>query len=159
MHIAVLDDNIADRKHLERLLDRESDRRIQTTGNLYIDSYGAVETLMEAPKKQYDFFMIDMKGPVALSIEVVKNLRAQGVQVPLCIMRNKSELIPEFEDLAEELLFIEKPIIVAQLSDLIGAALEVKKQKDEELAKENERLIEEEINSQKKKGLFGRIFK
>ena len=59
MHIAVMDDNIADRKQLERLLDRESDRRIQTTGNLYIDSFGALESLFIAPK-QYDFFMVDI---------------------------------------------------------------------------------------------------
>ena len=49
MHIAVMDDNIADRKQLERLLDRESDRRIQTTGNLYIDSFVALESLFIAP--------------------------------------------------------------------------------------------------------------
>ena len=28
MHIAICDDNIADRKHLERLLSRESDKRM-----------------------------------------------------------------------------------------------------------------------------------
>ena len=40
MHIAICDDNIADRKHLERLLSRESDKRMGTPNLLYVDSYG-----------------------------------------------------------------------------------------------------------------------
>ena len=40
MHVAICDDNVADRKHLERLLSRESDKRAGTTNILYIDSYG-----------------------------------------------------------------------------------------------------------------------
>ena len=39
MHLAVCDDNIADRKQMERLLGRESDRRLNTTGVLYVDSF------------------------------------------------------------------------------------------------------------------------
>ena len=41
MHIAVFDDNIADRKQTERLLKRQSDR-YQNEGkeHFYIDSYG-----------------------------------------------------------------------------------------------------------------------
>ena len=36
MHIAICDDNIADRKHLERLLSRESDKRMGTPNLLWI---------------------------------------------------------------------------------------------------------------------------
>ena len=64
MHIAVCDDNIADRKQMERLLGRASDRRLHTTGVLYIDSYGNVEAVMRSPML-YDAFFIDMtSGPV-----------------------------------------------------------------------------------------------
>ena len=59
MHIAICDDNIADRKQSERLLSRESDKRIHTTGNLYVDSYGNVEALLKSPQR-YDLFFIDM---------------------------------------------------------------------------------------------------
>ena len=38
MHIAVCDDNVADRKQTERLLQRASDRHASTTGVFYIDS-------------------------------------------------------------------------------------------------------------------------
>ena len=40
MHIAICDDNIADRKQLERLLKRESDKRKAKTGLLFADSFG-----------------------------------------------------------------------------------------------------------------------
>ena len=36
MHIAICDDNVADRKHLERLLSRESDKRAGTPNILYV---------------------------------------------------------------------------------------------------------------------------
>ena len=32
MHLAICDDHMADRKQMERLLGRESDRRLNTTG-------------------------------------------------------------------------------------------------------------------------------
>ncbi|MCR4649609.1 MAG: hypothetical protein K5776_11085 [Lachnospiraceae bacterium] len=146
MHIAVLDDNIADRKHLERLLDRESDRRIQTTGNLYIDSYGATETMLNAPLKQYDFFMIDMKGPVGQSLDIIKSLREKSVNVPVCLMRNENEVTNKEE--FGELLFIEKPIIVAKLSELVGKAIEIRKNMPED---EEE---EETTEYTEKKGFF-----
>ena len=49
MHIAICDDNIADRKQLERLLDRESDRRKDTSGVFFCDSYGNSEHLSRNP--------------------------------------------------------------------------------------------------------------
>ena len=55
MHIAVCDDNGADRKQLERLLSRESDKRMETTGNLYVTSYGNPESLLQNPR-QFDVF-------------------------------------------------------------------------------------------------------
>ncbi|MCR5848778.1 MAG: hypothetical protein K6G75_11785 [Lachnospiraceae bacterium] len=157
MHIAVLDDNIADRKQLERLLDRESDRRIQTTGNLYIDSYGSVDALMLAPKKQYDFFLIDLKGPVFDSVKIINDLLAQGIQVPICLMRSENEL--EGTDKPEGLLYIEKPIRVADLTAVIDKALEIKKVKDEEKVIENIKQWEEELSAKRSKGLFGKLFK
>ena len=49
MHLAVCDDNIADRKQMERLLGRESDRRLNTTGILYMDSFGNKEAILTTP--------------------------------------------------------------------------------------------------------------
>ena len=59
MHIAVCDDNVADRKQLERLLKRESDKRAASTGIIYTDSFGNSTALLSNPM-QYDAFYIDM---------------------------------------------------------------------------------------------------
>ena len=55
MHVAVCDDNIADRKQTERLLGRESDRRAKLTEGLFVDSYGNEQSLLTKPM-QYDVF-------------------------------------------------------------------------------------------------------
>ena len=56
MHIAVCDDNVADRKQLERLLKRESDKRAASTGIIYTDSFGNSTALLSNPM-QYDAFI------------------------------------------------------------------------------------------------------
>lgn len=114
MHIAVLDENIADRKQLERLLDRESDRRIQTTGNLYIDSFGAVDSMFTA-LKQYDFFMIKTNGSAEDDLEIVKRLRSSEIMVPVCILRTKDE----YDSLPEDVILLSKPVLVKELTDTI----------------------------------------
>ena len=63
MHIAVCDDNIADRKQMERLLGRASDRRLHTTGVLYIDSYGNVEAALRPPMLYDAFFLAIANSP------------------------------------------------------------------------------------------------
>ena len=57
MYIAVLADNIADRKQTERLLGRANDVLANETGTLYIDSYGDAQSLMRAPMKYELFFL------------------------------------------------------------------------------------------------------
>ena len=58
MYIAVLADNIADRKQTERLLGRANDVLANETGTLYIDSYGDAQSLMRAPMKYELFFLL-----------------------------------------------------------------------------------------------------
>ena len=156
MHIAVLEDNVADRKQLERLLDRESDRRIQTTGNLYIDTYGAKDALLTAPLKQYDFFMINMEGPVSEGLEVIKNLKTRGISVPVCLMRKEDEL-KDNKDIPENLMFIEKPIKVAELTELIGKAISIKEAEEAKEARIKQEQLEEYIKNNKGKIAFKRI--
>lgn len=61
MYIAVLADNIADRKQTERLLGRANDVLANETGTLYIDSYGDAQSLIRAPMKYGLFFWISME--------------------------------------------------------------------------------------------------
>lgn len=165
MHIAVLDEKIADRKHLERLLDRESDRRIPTTGNLYTDTFGSVDALLVAPK-QYDFFMIDVLSGISGCVNVAKRVRDLGLNSPICIMRSSAEA-EGITDLPDNLLWLEKPIIVAELTATIDKVLELEqKALDDDSSKNNTEEgdsgeeTEDEINTEstEKQGFFKRLF-
>lgn len=146
MHIAVCDDNVADRKQMERLLQRASDRRIHTTGVFYIDSYGNVEAVMRSPML-YDVFFIDMTtGPVN-GFQLARKLIDAGVTAPivLCIstidyraiidaaiaevpddgVENSSHEILR-RQLQTQIHFLQKDIRVAELDKMLDYAIDVK---------------------------------
>ena len=83
MHLAVCDDNIADRKQTERLLGRQSDRIFKETGErIYIDSYGNVEAFMQRPQMYHGLF-IDMISEPINGFEVLKKLLDVGIVRPI----------------------------------------------------------------------------
>ncbi|MBP5529629.1 MAG: hypothetical protein J6X80_06205 [Lachnospiraceae bacterium] len=149
MHIAVLDDNIADRKQIERLLDRESDRRISTTGNLYTDTFGAVDAFLASPR-QYDFFMIDMKGEVSECLNIAFRIRDLGIKVPICFFNGENEFAGE--ELPANVLFLEKPVKVGELTSLIDEVIKLYEEHGDEYKFEKKE--EEPV----KKNVFKRIF-
>jgi len=112
MHIAVCDDNVADRKQLERLLKRESDKRAASTGIIYTDSFGNSTSLLSNPM-QYDAFYIDMCLTEGITgTEVANALIAQGVNY-------RAQSYPE------NVIFLDKPIKVAELGQSIDHALDI----------------------------------
>lgn len=126
MHIAICDDNVADRKQLERLLDRESDKRLATSSNLYIDSYGNAISLLANPM-QYDAFFIDMcKTPGTTGIDVVNSLSQAGVQAPVVMCC--SDINYREQDFPLNVIFLDKPIKVAELHEAIEYAQTIKDQ-------------------------------
>ncbi len=120
MHIAICDDNIADRKHLERLLSRESDRRKNNAGILYIDSYGNVDALTKSPMI-YDLFFIDMTQLPPHGMETAILLREMGVTAPIVLCTSTIR----YEDYAKppvDLFYIDKPYNPEDLSAIISKA-------------------------------------
>ena len=115
MHVAVCDDNVADRKQMERLLHRESDKRLKETGEgLFIDSYGNEKAVLAHPML-YDIFYIDMcKTPGTTGTEVAKSLISLGVVVPIymCI----SDINYRSDDLPKQVKFLDKAIKASELS-------------------------------------------
>jgi len=125
MHIAVCDDNIADRKQLERLLKRESDRRSSTTGILYTDSFGSADSLLHNPR-QYDAFYIDMcQSDNTTGIDVVHTLLEDGINVPIVLCCSKINY--REHSFPENVIFLDKPIQTGALSQSIDLALDIKK--------------------------------
>ena len=82
MHLAICDDHMADRKQMERLLGRESDRRLNTTGVLYVDSFGSKESILTTPMI-YDAIFMDMTEDGCDAVELSHMLRADGTDVPI----------------------------------------------------------------------------
>jgi DNA-binding LytR/AlgR family response regulator len=148
MHVAVCDDNIADRKQMERLLGRASDRRIHTSGVLYIDSYGNVDAVMRSPML-YDVFFIDMTGGPVNGFQLARKLIDAGVTSPivLCISTINykavvdsatAEMPEEVKDnsnhdilrrqLQKQILYLNKPIRTDALDVMLDHAQELKAQ-------------------------------
>ena len=89
MHLAICDDHMADRKQMERLLGRESDRRLNTTGVLYVDSFGSKESILVTPMI-YDAIFMDIQMPLMDGYEAAQKIRCsqklQAGTVPIVAM-------------------------------------------------------------------------
>ncbi len=135
MHVAICDDNIADRKQMERLLSRESTRRLSTTGHLFIDSYGNVNSLLANPL-EYNVYYIDMCKTEGVTGELVaKSILEKGIHALIVMCCSDvdyrespcSAFISSGTKLPENIIFLDKPVKVSELTETIDRALEYKK--------------------------------
>lgn len=124
MHIAVCDDNMADRKQFERLLKRESDKRAQDSGILFANSFGNADALLKNPM-QYDAFYIDIcHTPGVSGLDVAAALLEKGINKPIvlcCSLINYRE-----HSFPDNVFFLDKPIKTQELSHSITLALQIK---------------------------------
>ena len=122
MHLAVCDDNIADRKQTERLLGRQSDRIFRETGErIYIDSYGNVEAFMQRPQMYHGLF-VDMVSGETDGFEVLKMLLAAGVVRPIIMCSSSIDYRQKADQAgitAENIYYLDKPLKVAELTGMI----------------------------------------
>lgn len=121
MHLAICDDHIADRKQMERLLGRESDRRISTSGVLYVDSYGSENSILSTPMI-YDAIFMDMTEEGADALRIIRQLRQNGTAIPVILCCGKVNYRSR-ADLPENVLFLDKPIQTAELTSMIEKLL------------------------------------
>ncbi len=124
MHVATCDDNVADRRQLERLLKRESDKRSADTGIIYADAFGNMQALLANPM-QYDIFYIDMCNTDGLTgIDIVSRLTEKGVHAPIVMCCSKEDY--KTQVFPENVIFLDKPIRTNELSDSLDHALQIK---------------------------------
>lgn len=147
MHLAVCDDHVADRKQMERLLGRESDRRISTSGVLYVDCYGSERSILSTPMI-YDAIFMDMNEEGADAVRIANELRRAGTKIPIVFCCGRVDY-RKSDDLPENVLFMNKPIQVAELTDMIEQLLVVVNNRDKRLEFRNMTetfyLLEEEL--------------
>ena len=116
MHIAICDDNVADRKQLERLLSKQ--------GFGFVDSFGSADALLETPR-QYDVFFLDMNNPKALSVsDILNSLAQQGVNAPVVLCCSKINY--RIQPLPEDLLYLDKPIKSGELKEILEEVRDIR---------------------------------
>ncbi len=128
IYLAICDNNIADRKQLERLLEREKDRRLHEAGDvMYIDSFGSEEALLATPVK-YDIFFIDITEGASLGMDIAKKLRHRGITAPLVLCQSTVNYT-SYVNAPEDIIYIEKPVNAGQITHLVDVAGEWSKKK------------------------------
>lgn len=123
MYIAVVADNIADRKQLERLLGRANDALFADTGTLYIEAFGDAKSLLRAPMK-YELFFIDITLSKDHGKSIVEQLKASGATGQIAICHPEGTPF-SYQDAIDGLLSIQKPILTAPLHKMIRDAHKV----------------------------------
>ena len=128
MHLAVCDDNIADRKQTERLLSRQSDRIFKEYGDrIYIDSYGNEDAFMANPQ-MYGGLFIDMVSGDINGFDIVRLLLKLGIEKPIVMCSstlNYRKMIEEAGIKADNIFFLDKPIKVAELTEMVDMIREL----------------------------------
>lgn len=119
--IAVCDDNIAMRKQTERLLEREKDARIKSSDTImYIESFGSSDALFKTPIK-YDMFIIDITTSSPNGMEIAKNLRNIGISATIVLLISDIDY-RSFGNAPEDIIYMDKPVTQAQISNLVDVA-------------------------------------
>lgn len=123
MHVAICDDNVADRKQTERLLHRESDRRLASHGNFYIDSYGTAESMLANPMK-YEVYFIDICLGTLTAMDILAALSKQGIRtlVVFCCSKTNYRLLPIPKEEQTRVMFLDKPLKADELSSILDTA-------------------------------------
>lgn len=127
MHIAVCIDNTANRKQMERLLHRASDKQ-PPEKVYYIDSFGSMSAVMCKPKL-YDLFLLDIVEAEADGLTLAFMLRSAGVTCPIVLCPYAVDYRSRLNDLNEEdakiassFLFLDQPVKVDELEALLEHA-------------------------------------
>ena len=118
MHVAICDDNVADRKHLERLLSRESDKRAGTPNILYVDSYGEKCTFLANPLK-YNLIFMDMSSEPGIVEFILEHLDEMGYHAPLILYSDKIDYT-KIPNLPDYVVHAKKPYIPDPLPDFLA---------------------------------------
>jgi len=134
MYIAIIADNIANRKHMERLLGRTSDAMMSETGNLYIESYGEPQTMWPLIKR-YNLFFVDITDP-ELKNTVITRLTELGLASCTVICQPQDTDFSSWP-MDHGFLSLQHPLSVPVLSEIVRKIFH-----ESELMKASQKIIE-----------------
>lgn len=123
-HIAIVEDNIADRHQTERLMGREVDRRRTPDDGYYVDTFGSAEAILPSPTT-YDIFFMDMQESAPDGFALMVELMHRGANGFFVLMSSTIDYEKEFESRKSEVpfpmqvRFLRKPILVKDLTAVL----------------------------------------
>lgn len=117
MHIAVVADNVADRKQAERLLGRANTALSGSIGTLFVDSFGDEESFLHACMR-YDLFILDFDNDLPHSMEVARKLKEKNAPGLIAVCKH-AEAPFTHETAIQGLYTIDKPILTGPLHKLL----------------------------------------
>ena len=82
--------------------------RLNTTGVLYVDSFGSKESILTTPMI-YDAIFMDMTEDGCDAVELSHMLRADGTDVPIVFCCDKVDY-RKSKNLPDNALFLDKPL-------------------------------------------------
>ena len=126
LHIALCDSDPGDRKQMERLLSRESDKRVNTTGGFYVDTFGGVEAIINSPVL-YDVYFLDSTDPVCNSYGIAEAIRKKGILSPIVYCISSIDYRQSGSEFPGS-IYMDKPIKVAELSAVLDEIIRNKKE-------------------------------
>jgi len=122
MHVAICMDVAADRKQLERLLDRTIDKKLEEDPNMpiYAQSYGNKQALLARPF-MYDLFFIDLIYDTMDSIQLIRELRNLGVTASIVLCPSKVDLSDQLTE-EDRVLLLRQPFRQEDVDEVVGMA-------------------------------------
>ncbi len=120
LYIAVCDDNAADRKQIERLLERENSLQKSKGNPLYFDSFGSKDSLMKTPNR-YTLFLITASADSELDgMAIANEIKQAGIDAIIVMMCSPGQS----EDLKGSGFITKvKPITASDISELVDLAV------------------------------------
>lgn len=123
MYIAVVADNAAERKNLERLLSRSIENVSIPSVEIYVESYGNVDAAMQTPMK-YSLYILDFsENPSDFTI-MLDRLHAEPT-TPMIAMCLPSD-IPT-EETSDDFQFLKKPLEQSAIEKLLVTLVQFEK--------------------------------
>lgn len=134
MHIAVLDDNMVDRNQMNRLLTRVSDaRKKKGLEGYFIDLYGSYDALMHNVA-MYDAIFLDVVNETPKGHEIAYEIVFQGVHGKVVLMNSEITYKDHIEEIyLNDYLYINKPIKVPELEEVLSECEEARKHRKPKL--------------------------
>lgn len=118
MYIAIVADDVAARKQYERLFSRSSDALRQELGDLYVETFGAPDSLLVSTPMKYGLFFIDL-AEHSMLCTLTEQLRAMNAPGMVCVCAASQ---PDDLNDIPNLIFAPKDPKQSDVHDLIRKA-------------------------------------